>query len=104
MGRAFAAIAAVTPDLEMLDEQVRDEVRRSGLDPLTEVETVRRLALAVVRAHDENSLTGAVRPLEDPDRVVAELVARIAGFGPLQPYLDDPCVEEVWINEPGLVR
>jgi pilus assembly protein CpaF len=27
----------------------------------------------------------------------------IAGFGPLQPYLDDPAIEEVWINEPGRV-
>ena len=25
----------------------------------------------------------------------------VAGFGPLQKYLDDPTVEEIWINEPG---
>ena len=23
----------------------------------------------------------------------------VAGFGPLQKYLDDPTVEEIWINE-----
>jgi pilus assembly protein CpaF len=27
----------------------------------------------------------------------------VAGFGPLQPYLDDPQVEEIWINDPGRV-
>ena len=27
----------------------------------------------------------------------------VAGLGPLQPYLDDPEVEEIWINEPGRV-
>lgn len=27
----------------------------------------------------------------------------LAGLGPLQPYLDDPEVEEIWINEPGKV-
>jgi pilus assembly protein CpaF len=27
----------------------------------------------------------------------------VAGFGPLQPLLDDPTVEELWINEPGRV-
>ena len=27
----------------------------------------------------------------------------VAGFGPLQTYLDDPTVEEIWINEPGRV-
>jgi pilus assembly protein CpaF len=35
--------------------------------------------------------------------VVGELVARVAGFGPLQRYLDDPEVEEIWINEPSRV-
>jgi len=34
---------------------------------------------------------------------VGELLARVAGFGPLQPYLDDPSVEEVWINDPTRV-
>ena len=27
----------------------------------------------------------------------------VAGFGPLQKYLDDPTVEEIWINEPTKV-
>ena len=27
----------------------------------------------------------------------------MAGFGPLQRYLDDPEVEEIWVNEPGRV-
>ncbi len=34
--------------------------------------------------------------------MVAELILRVAGFGPLQPYLD-PTVEMVWINEPARV-
>ena len=34
---------------------------------------------------------------------MAELVARVSGFGPLQPLLDDPTVEEVWINSPDRV-
>ena len=91
------------PAIEMLDADVRDEVRRHGVDPLTEVETVRRFALTAVRAHDQRSLSGVVRPVEDPEAVVDELVARVAGFGPLQGYLDDPSVEEIWINEPSRV-
>jgi pilus assembly protein CpaF len=27
----------------------------------------------------------------------------VAGFGPLQRYLDDPVIEEFWTNEPGRV-
>ena len=30
-------------------------------------------------------------------------MARLSGFGPLQPYLDDPEVEEVWVNSPDRV-
>ena len=39
----------------------------------------------------------------DAAGVAAEIVARVAGFGPLQRLLDDPEVEEVWINEPSRV-
>ena len=35
--------------------------------------------------------------------MVGELVARVSGFGPLQPFLDDPSVEEIWINDPSRV-
>jgi pilus assembly protein CpaF len=34
---------------------------------------------------------------------VREPVGAAAEFGPLQPYLEDPTVEELWINEPGRV-
>jgi pilus assembly protein CpaF len=32
-----------------------------------------------------------------------ELLDAVAGLGPLQRFLDDPSIEEVWINEPGKV-
>ena len=79
--------------LDALDADVRGEVRRSGVDPLTDVDAVRRFARTAVIAHDQRSLSGIVRPVENPDAVVDELVARVAGFGPLQRYLDDPTVE-----------
>ncbi len=76
-------------------------VRREGVDPQLDVLRVRRIAEQVVRDHDERSLTGAVPPVPDPAGVVGELVARVSGFGPLQPFLDDDTVEEVWINDPA---
>jgi pilus assembly protein CpaF len=95
--------ATVPADIEALDEAVRDQVRRNGVDPLTDVGAVRGFAESAVRAHDERSLSGVVLPLPDPGAVVEELIARVAGFGPLQRYLDDPAVEEVWINRPDRV-
>jgi len=96
---AFADAALV----DRLDAQVRAAVRRDGVDPQRDVHLVRAIAEQVVRAHDERSLTGAVAPVPDATGVVGELVARVSGFGPLQPYLDDPEIEEVWINDPSRV-
>src|SRR5690349_1579511 len=89
--------------VELLDQHVRELVRREGVDPQRDARVVRRIAESVVREHDERSLTGAVAPVPDIDAVVGELVARVSGFGPLQPFLDDPAVEEVWINDPSRV-
>ena len=89
--------------LDDLDARVRESVRRDGVDPQAEVAAVRRIAERVVSSHDERSLTGQVAPVPDPQAMVGELVARVSGFGPLQPYLDDPSVEEVWINDPSQV-
>jgi pilus assembly protein CpaF len=89
--------------VEMLDESVREQVRREGVDPQVDTARVRRIAESVVREHDRLSLTGSVAAVVDTDGLVGELIARVAGFGPLQPLLDDPAVEEVWINDPSRV-
>lgn len=90
-------------DVAEMTEQVRIRVRDSGVDPQRDSAEVRRIAENVANAHDERSLTGAVAPLENLPALVDDLVARVSGFGPLQQYLDDPAIEEVWINEPSRV-
>ena len=89
--------------VDEFDQSVRALVRREGVDPQRDAGFVRRIAEGVVRDHDERSLTGAVARVPDADSMVGELVARVSGFGPLQPYLDDPTVEEIWINDPSRV-
>src|SRR5690606_16025466 len=66
-------------------------------------EAVRSAAIDAVAEHERRSLTGAVRALDEPDHVVGQLVADLVGFGPLQQFLDDPEVEELWINDPDRV-
>lgn len=95
--------AAATTVVEQLDEQVRVAVRREGIDPQRDAQVVRRIAEDVVREHDERSLTGSVQPVGDAAALVSELTARVAGFGALQPYLEDDSIEEIWINEPSRV-
>ena len=89
--------------VETLDQHVRELVRREGVDPQRDAPLVRRIAEGVVRDHHDLSLTGTVAPVADIDSVVGELVARVSGFGALQQFLDDPAVEEVWINDPTRV-
>ena len=100
---SLTRIDAHEAQLEDLDASLRDAVRREALDPQRDPTAVRRLAARLVAEHDERSLTGAVLPLPDAGTAVDELVARISGFGPLQRYLDDSEVEEIWINDPSRV-
>ncbi len=100
---SLTRIDAHEAQIEDLDAALRDAVRREALDPQRDPAAVRRLAARLVAEHDERSLTGAVLPPPDAGTAVDELVARISGFGPLQRYLDDSEVEEIWINDPSRV-
>ncbi|MBI4939479.1 MAG: CpaF family protein [Actinobacteria bacterium] len=84
-------------------DEVRELIRRRGLDPARDPGGVRRLVEDVVADYDDRSVSGALPPLADAAGAVKRVLDDVAGFGPLQPYLDDPDVEEVWINEPGKV-
>ncbi len=90
-----------TSALDVVDGEVRELIRRRGLDPFTDPGPVRVLVRDVVADYSERSLTSALPPIGDPDGVVRDVLDRVAGFGPLQRWLDDPEVEEIWVNEPG---
>ncbi|HEU0102765.1 MAG TPA: ATPase, T2SS/T4P/T4SS family, partial [Mycobacteriales bacterium] len=73
------------------------------LDPVADRTAVRRLVEDVVADYDDRSLTSSLPPLADGPSAARAVYDAVAGFGPLQRHLDDPSVEEVWINEPGRV-
>jgi pilus assembly protein CpaF len=89
--------------IELIDAEVRDVVRREGLDPVADPLAVRRIVDEVVSSYDERSLSRPLPPLGDPRAVARTVHDAVAGFGPLQRFLDDPTVEEIWINEPSKV-
>jgi len=87
---------------DVIEADVREAVRRGGLDPLRDRDAVEELVRAAVRR--------LVTQVDDPAQSDVELAAvsrrvldDVAGFGPLQRFFDDPEVEEVWINAPGKV-
>ncbi len=89
--------------VDTVEAEVRELVRRRGLDPVEDRAVVRRLVEEVVADYDERSLTSSLPPLVDRPVAARAVYDAVAGFGPLQRHLDDPTVEEVWINEPGRV-
>jgi pilus assembly protein CpaF len=89
--------------VETVEAEVRELVRRRGLDPLEDRGAVRRLVEDVVADYDDRSLSSALPPLADRGTAARHVFDNVAGFGPLQRHLDDPEVEELWINGPGRV-
>jgi pilus assembly protein CpaF len=87
----------------IVSHEVRELIRRRGVDPAREAVVVRRLVEDAVADYDSRSLDGALPPLPDVGGTIKRVLDEVAGFGPLQAYLDDPSIEEIWINEPGKV-
>ena len=88
----------------IIEREVRELVRRRGLDPGNGgAAAVRSLIDEVVADYGERGLTASMPPLDEPEQVAKTVADRVVGFGPLQPYLEDPEVEELWVNGPDKV-
>ena len=89
--------------ISVVEDEVRELVRRRGLDPVADPAAVRRLVDEVISEYDERSIGGTLPQLVDARLAARHVFDAVAGFGRLQKYLDDPTVEEIWINEPTKV-
>jgi pilus assembly protein CpaF len=87
----------------IVDAEVRELVRRRGIDPASDPASVGRLVDEVIGEYLDRSVTAPLPQLGDVESVARAVLDGVAGFGPLQPLLDDPTIEEIWINEPGRV-
>lgn len=93
----------MTTGRTIIDAEVRELVHRRGIDPVAEPAVVARLVDDVVAEYLDRATTSTLPPLGDTAALSRTVLDAVAGFGPLQPFLDDPSIEEVWINEPGRV-
>ncbi|CAN5211142.1 ATPase, T2SS/T4P/T4SS family [soil metagenome] len=89
----------------LITEQVRERVRRDGVDLGGDRQgaLVDRYVREEVRRYSERALGGSLPMLHDEHQTAREIVASITGFGALQPFFDDPEIEEIWINGPAKV-
>ncbi|GAA1736615.1 CpaF family protein [Microbacterium paludicola] len=86
-----------------LVDRVRERLRADRTDPTEAPDAVARIAQAEVRRHNDIALARGTAPLDDEPARIREVLAAVTGYGPLQPYLDDPQIEELWINAPDRI-
>lgn len=86
----------------IIESESRELIRRRGLD--VHADQLEPFIREVISDYDRRASSGEVPVLrDDDDAMVATIAARIGGFGPLQEMLDDPGIEEIWLNSPSQV-
>jgi pilus assembly protein CpaF len=89
--------------VSIIAERVRERVRRDGVDLSADRELAERYTREEVRRYSERALGGSLPMLVDELATAREIVATLTGYGVLQPFFDDPEIEELWINGPDHV-
>lgn len=97
------AVPSAAPPLHALAERVRDRLRAEQADPMREPGRAEQVAASEVRRHNDFALGRGLELIDDEPVAVRTVVAMVTGYGPLQALLDDPEVEEIWINAPDRV-
>jgi pilus assembly protein CpaF len=90
--------------LATIADHVRERVRLDGVDLAADSALAERYVHDEVRRYSERALGGSVPLLADEARATREIVATLTGFGQIQPFLDDPTIEELWINAPDSIH
>jgi len=101
---APAPVAYVRGAAAVVADRVRERLRAEGADPARDPEFAAQVVRAEVRRHNDFALARGLAPVDDEAACVREVLATVAGYGPLQAYLDDPTVEELWINAPDRIH
>lgn len=87
----------------ILEAEVRELVRLRGIDPIADPDAVARLVDEALADYHDRAVTSALPPPGDATALARGVVDSVAGLGPLQPLIEDPTIEEIWINEPSRV-
>ena len=86
-----------------ITDRIRRRVLLEGIDLGGDRARAADIAREEVRGYAEEALGSSLPLVHDEESTTREVLARVTGFGVLQPYLDDPEIEEIWINAPSRV-
>jgi pilus assembly protein CpaF len=89
----------VADPVRLISAAVRDRARRGELTEDGPVHAVRQ----ELRRYAEQAVASGAPLIPDERQAERRIVAELSGFGALQPLLDDPEIEEIWINGPTRV-
>ncbi|WP_317451799.1 CpaF family protein [Microbacterium sp. NIBRBAC000506063] len=84
----------------LVAERVRHRLRLEQIDPAAAPGESLRIAQDEVRRHNDVTLARGGAMIDDEAGCVRDVLAAVSGFGALQPLLDDPTIEEIWLNSP----
>jgi pilus assembly protein CpaF len=88
----------MTDPVRVIADSVRSRARRGTLGGTPAAAVQEEL-----RHYAEHAFGADVPLIADERRAERQIVADLTGFGQLQPLLDDPSIEEIWINGPTRV-
>ncbi len=88
----------------LVAERVRQRLRAEGTDPTFDSSAARSVTLAEVRKFNDLALARGAAMIDDEAACVRDVLAVVSGFGPLQSLLDDPEIEEIWLNGPESIH
>jgi pilus assembly protein CpaF len=96
---SVATLTSVADPVRLISAAVRDRARRGELADDGPAGAVRE----ELRRYAEHAVASGAPQIADERQAERRIVAELSGFGPLQPLLDDPEIEEIWINGPTRV-
>lgn len=87
----------------LIEDEVRELLRTRAIDPGTHPDAARAVIDQVVSEAEVARSRAGLAPMSGPNHVAKAVFDNVAGLGPLQEFLDDDDIEEVWVNEPNRV-
>ncbi|MBK5239050.1 MAG: hypothetical protein JJE28_08095, partial [Actinomycetales bacterium] len=96
----------MSDSVAVIVEAVRARVRGVGEavgGSTASVQAIETIAQEELRVAAEAGGGTGLHSLVDEQRALAAVMSELTGLGALQPFLDDPEIEEIWINSPSRI-
>lgn len=89
--------------VSLIEDEVREVLRNRAIDPGSQPDEARAVIDQVVSSAEIARTRAGLPPAAASGALSKAVFDNVAGLGPLQEYLDDDEIEEIWLNEPERV-